>query len=227
MHHRPRRRVRPPRRTLPRRRRSPASTRTRARRSRLAVAQVQVPGWVISLLPVGELAALPPLSVALGLEVPSLLLPDLVSGQSEGLAGGFVTTDASRDITVLARSRASSDDPRRRDAGRDLARSESWQAERGTSTRANAGAAHAKKSHSVAPRSKRTPLSPLRAPRPFQSAGGAAGSASSVVPGGSSSGTAALVSFLAFFAPGLGRRMRATRELSPRGTYGSSIDRPG
>ena len=191
-----------------------------------AVANVHVPVWLISLLPVSELAALPPLSVVLELEVPSLLLPDLVSGQSEGLVGGFATTDA---IVISpyphARERAGA---ARASAMRTrLSAVEPWLAEGGTTTRANAHAAQANKSHSVAPRSKRTPLSPLRAPRPFQSAGGAAGSASSVVPGGSSSGTAALTSFLAFFAPGLGRRIRATRELSPRGTYGSSIDRPG
>ena len=155
---------------------------------------------------------------------PSLLLPELVSGPTQGLAGGFVTSGRDRDITVPARSRAGSDWPHERDA------SPTWRGRVGARRTRHVRSCEGRACDEVALRRSSFEADsalPTKSPAPLPERRRSGGLREQLVPGGSSSGTAALVSFLAFFAPGLGRRMRATRELSPRGTYGSSIDRPG
>ena len=83
------------------------------------------------------------------------------------------------------------------------------------------------KRHSAGRHSRGTPPVTLWPPlRPFQAAG-APGASSSFVPSTSVLGTAALVALFVLAAPGFGRRIRVAHELRPRGTYGSSIDRPG
>ena len=74
-------------------------------------------------------------------------------------------------------------------------------------------------------RSRGTPRAPWLPPRPFQSAGAPA--SSGFVPSTSLLGMAALVALFILAAPWFGRRIRVAHELRPRGTYGSSIDRPG
>ena len=71
-----------------------------------------------------------------------------------------------------------------------------------------------------------TPLSSWPPLSPFQAAGGP-GASSGFVPSTSVLGTAALVAVIVLVAPGFGRRVSLARELRPRGTLGSSIDRPG
>ena len=83
------------------------------------------------------------------------------------------------------------------------------------------------KRHSAGRRSGDTPLTSWPPPlRPLQGAG-AAGASSSFMPSTSVVGTAALVALFVLAAPGFGRRVRVARELRPRGTFGSSIDHPG
>ena len=77
-----------------------------------------------------------------------------------------------------------------------------------------------------APGAKEDGRRPLAPTAPVQTSG-LGGASSSVVPGGVVAGTAALIALLLLSAPGLGRRIRVARALRPRGTIGSSIDRPG
>jgi hypothetical protein len=65
------------------------------------------------------------------------------------------------------------------------------------------------------------PLGPARRAAGSTSSGGTA-------PGGTgAAGTAALTAFYVLAAPGLGRRLREARELSPRTRYYAPLDRPG
>jgi hypothetical protein len=71
-----------------------------------------------------------------------------------------------------------------------------------------------------APRVPRPPQVPLQP-------GGGAGASGSSVGGGSGLSPVAAVGLFVLAAPVFGWQLRTTRELSPRGAYGSSIDRPG
>ena len=59
------------------------------------------------------------------------------------------------------------------------------------------------------------------------SQGGGAGTSGALVPSAPVVAVAALTTLFVLVAPGLGRRIRVARELSPRATYRSSIDHPG
>jgi hypothetical protein len=63
-------------------------------------------------------------------------------------------------------------------------------------------------------------------PPPFRAAA-ATGASAGFAPGGSGIATAALIAFLFLAAQGVVSRIRATRELSPRGILGSTIEHPG
>jgi hypothetical protein len=69
------------------------------------------------------------------------------------------------------------------------------------------------------------PPLPFERPQPRQAAGGS--SAGGFAPSALLLGVAALTGFIVLAAPGLGRRIRLARELSPRGLDESPLDRPG
>jgi hypothetical protein len=75
------------------------------------------------------------------------------------------------------------------------------------------------------PRRARGSLSLFGEPRTSQAAG--QGTSSGLVPSAPVVAVAALTGFFLLVAPRVGRRIRVARELSPRGTYRSSIDHPG
>ena len=77
----------------------------------------------------------------------------------------------------------------------------------------------------AAPRPDRGPDLPLAPTRSTSGLTGSSGSAPPSATGGS--GAATLAAFFIFAAPGLGRRLRDARELSPRTPYRAPLDRPG
>jgi hypothetical protein len=70
-----------------------------------------------------------------------------------------------------------------------------------------------------------TPFRPFDGRQPHQTAGSSNGAG--FVPSALLFGVAALTGFILLAAPGLGRRIRVARELSPRGLEHSPLDRPG
>jgi hypothetical protein len=94
------------------------------------------------------------------------------------------------------------------------------------SSRATAKPAPARPSvRPSSPRREREPLAPFG--RLGSSTGGGAGTSGGRVPTTPVVAVAALLAFFMLAAPGLGWRIRAARELSPRSAYRSSIDHPG
>jgi len=79
--------------------------------------------------------------------------------------------------------------------------------------------------HAASPRPARSSMWSFGLSLSSQTAG--SGTSGGLVPSAPVVAVAALVAFFMFADPSLGRRVRAARELSPRGTYRSSIDHPG
>ncbi len=77
----------------------------------------------------------------------------------------------------------------------------------------------------ASPRREREPLAPFG--QLGSSYSGGAGTSGGRVPTTPVVAVAAILAFFMLAAPGLGWRIRAARELSPRGVYRSSIDHPG
>ena len=164
MHHRPRRRVRPSLRTLPRRRRSRVSTRARACHPSCRGARAGA-GLGDIAPPLRRAGGAPPVSRRRGARAPSLLLPELVSGPTQGLAGGFVTTDAiviSPNPHTLERAAT----PRTSAMPARLGAVEPWQAERSTSTRGTRKQ-RMRRSRTPSPLARSGLLSPPQSPAPF------------------------------------------------------------
>jgi hypothetical protein len=79
--------------------------------------------------------------------------------------------------------------------------------------------------HSASPRQTHGPQLPFGQSRSYGNAGSS--TSGGRVPSVSVAAVAAIIAFFILAAPRLGRRLRVARELSPRGTYRSSIDHPG
>jgi hypothetical protein len=99
-----------------------------------------------------------------------------------------------------------------------------------SSTTSGHGSKASAKRHSVRPapprRDRDEPLSLFDGPLSSQASGGL-GTSGGLVPSAPLVAIAALIGFFVLAAPGLGRRIRVARELSPRDAYRSSIDHPG
>jgi hypothetical protein len=101
-----------------------------------------------------------------------------------------------------------------------------WQPPTGRESRAASKPTVKRPSARPAPPDRpRGPFSPFGYVSTSQGAG--AGTSGGLVPGAPVVAVAALTALFVLVAPGLGRRIRVARELSPRGTYRSSIDHPG
>ena len=151
--------------------------------------------------------------------------------------GGASTTIASptarrlRLSTPPGRPAANRAGPRRPRAGTELgcapaADDDHVAASAGPGSRASSKPATRQHSARPAPpRRARGSLSLFDEPRTSQAAG--QGTSSGLVPSAPVVVVAALTGFFLLVAPRVGRRIRVARELSPRGTYRSSIDHPG
>lgn len=101
-----------------------------------------------------------------------------------------------------------------------------WQPPAGPEGRASSKpAARQHSARPAPPRRARGSLSLFGEPRTSQAAG--QGTSGGLVPSAPVVAVAALTAFFLLVAPRVGRRIRVARELSPRGTYRSSIDHPG
>jgi hypothetical protein len=198
------------------------------------ITPVELPEWVISLLPpdlasatIPRVPAIEPMTSA----GPFTMMGDVLSISLPSAAPGAPV--AAADAPVPFRATVISQQPPQR-RGSTSAVTSQWPVAPVSSLPRRAEPPVEPRAAKAPPRATRrstarsggNPLVLWPPLRPFQAAGGP-GASSSFVPSVSVLGTAALVALFVLAAPGFGRRIRVARELRPRGTYGSSIDHPG
>ena len=201
---------------------------------------LQFPAWVIPQVPFTELLLISPRELMPALQT-ELSLPGTLQATTIAL---LVEVDVVLPPHVdLALPQAGADDaataplaspyplgasgatPARGDTRRARAGRSGSQPTRAAPARPrDPGTVKPAEQRSASEHERRDPRSPVLPPLRVAGVGGPSGS---FVPSGSVVATAALVAFLFLTAPSLGWRIRVARELRPRGTYGSSIDRPG
>jgi hypothetical protein len=216
----------------------------------LLIAGVRFPVWVIPLRPLPELELAAPISLG-------SLLPSLESTMiSVVVAVGAPTTlprsplagpaPAGVDVSIVIGPEASVSvlEPEERVVRPRAGGSEAsngagrFTPSGGVATYAGTQPASSASNHATAkpaperpsvrptsPRREREPLTPLG--RLSSSPAGGAGTSGGRVPTTPAVAVAALMTLFMLAAPGLGRRIRVARELSPRSAYRSSIDHPG
>ena len=199
------------------------------------ITAVELPEWVISLLPpelAGATIPLVPAIEPMTSAGPFTMIGDVVPIPLSLAAPAIPVAGA--DAPVPFQTIVTSQPPAQRRESATTATAQ-WPAAAGSSPLRRAEPHPVEPRAEKAPpratrrstaRSRGAPLVPWPPLGPFQ-AGGAPGASSSAVPSVSVLGTAALVALFVLAAPGFGRRIRVARQLRPRGTYGSSIDHPG